>query len=45
MDLLVVGLIIALVLAAVDEVQAQGRSLLGWAVIVLAAALLWSKLG
>jgi hypothetical protein len=31
------------VLAAVDEAIAQGKSLLGWAVILIAAGLLWTK--
>lgn len=31
------------ILAAVDEAIAQGKSLLGWAVILIAAGLLWAK--
>ena len=37
--------LVALILALVDELQAQGKSILGWAVVALAAALLWGKLG
>ncbi len=33
--------IIALVLAAVEQISARGRSLLAWAVILICAALLW----
>lgn len=36
--------IVALILALIDEFQAQGRSLVGWAVVALAIALLWGKL-
>jgi len=36
--------IAALILALVDEFNAHGRSLLGWAVILLCAALLWGRL-
>lgn len=35
----------ALILALVDELQAHGRSLTGWAVVVLCVALLWGRLG
>lgn len=35
---------VALVLAIVEEFQAQGRSLVGWAVVCLAVAMLWSRL-
>ena len=37
--------VVALILALVDEFQAQGKSLLGWAVVLLSIALLWGKLG
>lgn len=37
--------VVALILALVDEFQAQGRSLTGWAVVLVAIALLWGKLG
>jgi hypothetical protein len=37
--------IVALILALVAEFQAQGRSILGWAVVALAIALLWGHLG
>jgi len=35
--------IVALVLAVIDEFQAQGRSLLGWAVILISVGLLWGN--
>ena len=35
----------ALVLALVSEVEARGRSLVGWAVVFLAVAFLWGRLG
>jgi len=37
--------IVALVLAIVAEFQAQGRSLVGWAVVFLCIALLWGRIG
>ena len=37
--------IVALILALVDEFRAQGQSLTGWAVVLLSIALLWGKLG
>lgn len=36
--------IVALVLAIITEFQAQGRSLLGWAVVALCVALLWGRI-
>jgi hypothetical protein len=36
--------IAALVVALVDEVMTRGRSLLGWAVVLVCAALLWGRL-
>jgi uncharacterized membrane protein len=36
--------IVALILALVDEFRAQGQSLTGWAVVLLSIALLWGKL-
>lgn len=36
-------IIVALVLAIIDEVRAQGQSLVAWAVILLSVALLWGK--
>ena len=36
--------VIALVLALFDEFQAQGRSLIGWAVVFIAISLLWGRL-
>ena len=38
-------LIVALVLALVEELRARGESLLGWAVCFIAIALLWGQLG
>jgi hypothetical protein len=35
---------VALVLALVDEFQAQGKSLTGWAVAFIAIGLLWGNL-
>ncbi len=35
---------VALVLALVDEFQAQGKSLTGWAVVFIAIGLLWGNL-
>lgn len=37
-------LVVALVLAAVDEVRARGQALTSWAVIIIAAALLLGRL-
>jgi hypothetical protein len=36
--------IVALVLALIEEFQAQGRSLLGWAVVAVCVGLLWGAL-
>jgi hypothetical protein len=36
--------IVALILALVDEFQANGRSLVGWAVVLLCIAGLWGQL-
>lgn len=33
--------IVALILAIIEEFRAQGQSLLAWAVILIAAGLLW----
>ena len=40
MSVATILLVVGLALACVTEVQAQGRSLLGWAVILIAGALL-----
>jgi len=37
--------IVALILALVDEFRAQGQSLVGWAVVLIAIGLLWGHLG
>ena len=36
--------IVALVLALVDEFQANGKSLVGWAVVLVCLSLLWGNL-
>ena len=41
-DLLVIA---ALLLALVDEFRAAGRSLTGWAVVLVCISLLWGQLG
>lgn len=38
-------LIVAGVLAAVELVRSEGRSLLAWAVLLVVVALLWGALG
>ena len=38
-------LIVALVLALVEELRARGESLLAWAVVFMCIALLWGQLG
>lgn len=35
----------ALILALVDEARAKGQSLTGWAVVLIAIALLWGRIG
>jgi drug/metabolite transporter superfamily protein YnfA len=46
MSIPTLAIIIALVLAIIEEVQAAGRNYLAWGIIVcLAIALLWGKLG
>lgn len=37
--------LVALILALVDEFRAQGQSLTGWAVVLVAVGLLWGNLG
>jgi hypothetical protein len=41
----VVLFVIALVLAFIEEFNAQGRSLLGWAVVFVCLGLLWGQFG
>ena len=36
--------LVAFILALVDELQAEGKSLLGWAVAFIAVGLLWGHL-
>jgi hypothetical protein len=43
MEALTVAAIIGLVLAAVEELNARGRSFVSWAVIVLCVGLLWGE--
>lgn len=45
MSIPTVLVIVALVLAIIEEVRARGVALLPWAVILICAALLWGKLG
>ena len=35
--------LVGLILALIDEFQAQGKSLLGWAVVAVCIALLWGR--
>lgn len=42
--LITVALIVALVLAAVDEVRSRGTALTSWAVIIIAGVLLYARL-
>lgn len=37
--------LVALILVLVDQARAHGQSLVCWAVVCLALALLWGKLG
>ena len=37
-------IIVALILALVDEFRAQGQSLTGWAVVLICISLLWGNL-
>ena len=37
-------LVAALILALIAELEAEGRSILGWAVVGIAIYLLWGKL-
>lgn len=37
-------ILVALIFALVDEARAQGQSLTGWAVILIAISLLWGTL-
>ena len=41
MSIPIVLFVVALILAAIDEVRAQGQSLTGWAVVLLSIGLLW----
>jgi hypothetical protein len=38
-------IVVAVILALIDEFRAQGQSLTGWAVVLIGAALLWGNLG
>lgn len=37
-------IVVALILALVDEFRARGQSLSGWAIVFVCIALLWGKL-
>jgi drug/metabolite transporter superfamily protein YnfA len=37
--------VVGLVLALIEQFQAQGRSLIAWAVVFVCIALLWGQLG
>jgi hypothetical protein len=37
--------LVAVAFALIEEFQAQGRSLVGWAVVFIGAALLWGHFG
>lgn len=43
MSIPVILFAVALILAFVEEFQAQGRSLVGWAVVAIALGLLWGQ--
>lgn len=45
MNIPTILIIIALVLAVIEEFRAQGQSLIAWAVILVSVALLWGKIG
>ncbi len=36
-------IVVALILALIDEFRAQGQSLTGWAAVLISIALLWGK--
>ncbi len=42
--LLTVGLAVAVVLALVDQFQARGTSLIGWACVIGFGVLLWGRI-
>lgn len=37
-------LVVALVLAAVDEIRARGNALTSWSAIIICVALLWGRI-
>jgi hypothetical protein len=41
----IILVVIALVLALIDEFRAQGQSLTAWAVVALCISLLWGNVG
>lgn len=47
MSIPIIIFIVALVLALVHELQSEpaGRSVLGWAVVLICAGLLWGRIG
>ena len=44
MSLPTILIVVAVILALIDEFRAQGQSLTGWAVVLIGIALLWGKL-
>jgi hypothetical protein len=44
MSIPTVVFIVALILAAIDQIRARGQSLTGWAVILVCIGLLWGVL-
>ena len=44
MSVPIVLVLVALILALVDEFRAHGENLTGWAVVLVSIALLWGKL-
>lgn len=43
MTLPTVLILVAILFALIDEFQAQGRNLVGWAVVFIGVALLWGR--
>ena len=45
MSIPIVLVLVALILALVDEFRARGQSLTGWAVVLVCVSLLWGNIG
>jgi hypothetical protein len=45
MSIALILVIVALILALVDEFREQGQSLTGWAVVLVCVSLLWGHFG